>query len=470
MKKVLDEELLQFSNWFEKIDKSLLINYTNFENELNSFQTKIIDQLVGSEIKNDETLNNITVLLKEKCQNIINETNTELLVIHEKLEGYQKELTKANIYENNIRELEKQISSLEQQKTENLVNLGTRNAELEDLRVQLESQSIELSNTRSADSELTRKFEMLEGESGKLKIECKKLNEILITEKGNFQNKIAAQEGISSAIKSENDSLKSRIRELEGMRKSYETEQTSRMDKFQKLNEQFQKMNVEMIQLKARELELLEDNKNLNNKIMDDTVGYEESLNEVNSLKRRISDIDNDKQELLSERLDLQDKLEEMERNIVSLGNKNGKYDKTIKELTKQLERKMTKEPQQQLITDDLVEQIIDTPIKCPNKQQENKKKKRISKARTDVVNGIKVKKSTEDEFDLPSSLNDDFEMTEPSPIHLKPVRTKSKRGYQPDPSVSVTKKKLLLVDPQGSTDFEVMSNNVIPKRKKRKN
>ncbi|SMN20827.1 similar to Saccharomyces cerevisiae YDR285W ZIP1 Transverse filament protein of the synaptonemal complex [Maudiozyma saulgeensis] len=470
LKKILNGELLQVSNWFEKLDKSLLINYTNFENELNLFQTKIIDQLVGSDLKIDEIANNMIILLKEKCQSIISETNSELHVLHEKLEGYQNELTKSHVYESNVAELEKQISSLEQQKTENLVNLGTRNAELEDLRIQLESQSIELSNTKSIDSELTRKLEMVEQESGKLKEECKKLNEILITEKGNFQNKIAAQEGISSAIKSENSSLKSRIQELEGIRNSYETEQTSRIDKFQRLNEQLQKMNVEMIQLKARELELLEENKNLNNKIMDDTTGYETSLSEVNNLKRCISDMDNDKQELLSERLDLQDKLEEMQRNMVSLRNKNSNHEKTIKELTKQLEKKVTNDSQQHLTTDDEIERIIVTPVKPQNKPREEKnKKKNIIKTKTDVVNTMKFKKFTDDEFDLPSSLNDDFEMTDPSPIHLKPVRAKSKRGHPPDSSVSVTKKKLLLVDPPGTTDFEVVSN-VIPKRKKRKN
>ena len=463
MKPLFQEEVLKLSSLLNNLDKSLLVNFSNFQNGLDVFQTKTIDQLVSTEIKNDETLKVMSQKFDNKCDILLKDMKSELESIQQKLQTYQSELTKVHVFENNIRELERQIASLEQQKIENLTNLGTRNAELEELRAQLETQSIELANAREIDIVLNKKLDNVTEESDKFKVECKKLNEVLITERSNFENKLAAQEGISTAIKSENSSLTSRIKELEQTRKSYEIEQTSRLDKFQTLNEQLQKMNVEVIQLKAHELELLEENRNLNDKLVGDTVGYEESISEVKKLKRRISDIENDKQELVSDRLDLQDKLETMEKNLKSMGSKNIQLADEIEEMRSLLREQSAAAVSQKPVKD------IDHPVPS-NHVKEQPSEEKSKHRRTQKTDGkkTKIKKITGDEFDLPSSLTDDFEMTNPSPIHLKPARSKSKRGYPTEQPVPISKKKLLI--PESSlVPYPDSTKMTQPRRKKKK-
>lgn len=463
LKLLLHEEVVKLSNLFNNLDKSLLVNFNNFQSGLDIFQTKTVDQLVSTEIKNDEALKVMSQNFDNKCEILFQGTKSELESIHQRLQNYQTELTKVQVFENNVRELERQIASLEQQKIENLTNLGTRNAELEELRLQLETKSIELANTKETDIVLNKKIDTLTEESGKIRVECKNLNEVLIMERSNFENKLAAQEGISTAIKSENASLTCRIKELEQTRKSYEIEQTSRLDKFQTLNEQLQKMNVEVIQLKANELELLEKNRNLNEKLVGDTTGYEESISEIKKLRRKISDIENDKQELVSDRLDLQDKLEMMEKNLKAMGSKNIQLADEIEEMRSLLHQQSTAAAQK-LVT----ETVPASPSNHANEQVSEEKPKNRKTQKSSAKKVAKVKKVTGDEFDLPSSLTDDFEMTNPSPIHLKPTRSKSKRGYHLDQSISISKKKLLIPE-SPIAPFPDSIRMTQPRRKKKK-
>ena len=91
---------------------------------------------------------------------------------------------------------------------------------------------------------------------------------------------------------------------------------------------------------------------------------------------------------------------------------------------------------------------------------------KRPSKKPPPVETSVKSpasKTGNYDEFHLSSSLNDDLELTNPSPIQIKPLR--AKRGSSVVRTSMATKKKLLLSDDDDITNKSRVKNT----RKKRR-
>ena len=62
-------------------------------------------------------------------------------------------------------------------------------------------------------------------------------------------------------------------------------------------------------------------------------------------------------------------------------------------------------------------------------------------------VNSSKEASKLNDEFDLSSSSNDDLELTNPSPIQIRPVKGKIKKGSNSMKPPISSRKKLLLVE-----------------------
>lgn len=362
-----------------------------------------------------------------------NTISSELIAnISKDFTKYRDQLTNCQDYESKIGNLQSQISSLQLQKSQALSSLGTKEAQFDDVCNSLRSKEIEISKYDDTEKGLCKKVELLSDDVEMYKNKCSRLNEENITLKANSENKIVVQGELLKAFQSENDTLKQRITILDGMRQQYEKENSSRVDTIQRMNEQVQKSNVEMVQLKAHELELEEENRNLKNSMEDNKLNYEETNDEFKRLKQKVIVLEADKQDIATKKLDLQDKIEELQTALKALKQKAYILQKDERSNQKKVEPKRNE-------TEVPNNQTGDTPSIYNVPKQE---------AHIDSV-----RDGEGDEFDLSSSLNDDFELTNPSPIQIKPV--KIKRGCTTMKPPNCSRKKLLLLDEEESTQLK---------------
>lgn len=378
--------------------------------------------------------------------------------LDQELSSYRESLTNNHDYEANISGLQSQISSLQLQKSQALSSLGTKEAQYEDLCNSLISKETELSRFKEIERELHSKIESVSSEVEQQKNKWSRLNEENITLKANSENKLVVQNELLKAFQSENNTLKQRTAQLEDVRQQHEKENSTRLDKIQRINEQLQKLNVEMVQLKAHELELEEENRNLKRLIEDNKLEYEDTTDDYKRLKQKVIVLESDKQDIVSEKLELQDQMEKMQGVINGLKQKVSSLQKNEENYSKQLEAQAAE-----------MEQIPKQP-KQPKRSedQDNGRHQSSKKKKTEPFTSMlrpqapplppppppltqrQIKSNDEeaDEFDLSSSLNDDLELTNPSPI--KPVV--SKRGDTKIKPLLCSRKKLLLLDEQDTT------------------
>ncbi|QLQ80990.1 hypothetical protein HG537_0E03450 [Torulaspora globosa] len=374
----------------------------------------------------------------DKQQNLI-ESNCQLLEQFQELtrnfDCYRSRLTKSEEYESRLSGLQSQITSLNLQKGQALSSLGVKEAQYEDLMKQIELQNSELSKCKDLENKLRAKVDSLVEDLGLMKNRCSNLTEENITLKANSENKIIVQGELLKGLQSENESLKQRNKQLDDMRKQFETDNTSHLDKTQRLNDHLQKLNVEMVQLKAHELELEEANRKMKYQLEQDKTSYEEATDEFKRLRQRVIVLEGEKQDNVREKIELQDKNEELRESI-----------KILKQNLNKLQK-----PEHQNVTQD--------PQKIVQRQDNEEDRNReviISSNQTAKKDCSKPDKpaNENDEFDLSSSLNDDLELTNPSPIQVKPLKTKRGKSKSMKPP-NYSRKKLLLPDEDESTQLK---------------
>lgn len=98
-------------------------------------------------------------------------------------------------------------------------------------------------------------------------------------------------------------------------------------------------------------------------------------------------------------------------------------------------------------------------------KQGSGKKTKTGKEKGVETVKNIErheKRKPSEDEFDLTTSSNDDLELTNSSPLYVRPINTKIKTNSKKD-----SRKKLLLVDDFDMDGLSMKKTNPNKKRKR---
>ncbi|CCK71000.1 Zip1p KNAG_0F03390 [Huiozyma naganishii CBS 8797] len=449
------------------IEDSSIKSATSIINSIDAAKKETTEQLLnhGSEFQQSsavllEKLATVSSYLENAAPKRDEKTQGLILELSSAIEGYQTKLTFSKEYEETIKGLEAHISSLEQQITENMSALGSKDAQYEETIKQMEEQKIELSQLRTQETGKMEENVQLIKELEQCKAENKRITESLKIERANFDNKLISQNGINSVLVSENDTLKQRVLELEDYRQNVQRDQTNRLDKFQKINEQLQKLNVESVQLKARGLELEEENRNLRKDLENSTSKEDDNAQEVQSLRNQMLNVNAEKQEVLLAKYKLEDDCERLRSNIEKMRHK-------INTLQEEQKRKVsdpeTKEnvniavSQQCPKSNQFTGRVKKTALSLTSKRSGSMK---AGHGKLDTSNSIDPfihhpdkptsqyqDDNQDDEFDLPSSSNDDLELTNPSPIYIKPANNKFKSlGSIKQPSIA-TRKKLLLVD-----------------------
>ncbi|QHS72478.1 Zip1p [Saccharomyces paradoxus] len=393
-------------------------------------------------------------LLDDTAQSAKNYLSLENL-----LKAYKAEIVQSNEYEERIKHLESERSTLSSQKNQIISSLGTKEAQYEDLVKKLEAKNIEISQISGKEQSLTEKNEGLSNELKKIQDQLDKLDNLNTTTKSNYENKISSQNEIVKALASENDTLKQRIQQLVEIKENEQKDHSTKLEAFQKNNEQLQKLNVEVVQLKAHELELEEQNRHLKNCLEKKEIGVEESLSDVKTLKQQVIVLKSEKQDITAEKLELQDGLENLEEVTKNLQQKVQLQKKELEHKVKELEEiksykgkepnkksaqsftKPSDSPKKSATTSHLLPNSS-TSIHSPMARYP--KVDHISKSR---ASSSKETSKFNDEFDLSSSSNDDLELTNPSPIQIKPVRGKIKKGSNGMKPPISSRKKLLLVE-----------------------
>ncbi|EJS42262.1 zip1p [Saccharomyces arboricola H-6] len=395
-------------------------------------------------------------LLCESAQTVKNFSGLENL-----LKEYKAELVQSNEYEERIKHLESERSTLSSQKNQIISSLGTKEAQYEDLVKKLEAKSIEISQISGKEHDLKERNESLSNELKKAQHQLDKINNLNTTTKSNYENKISSQNEIVKALTSENDTLKQRIQQLVEFKENAQKDHSIKLETFQKNSEQLQKLNVEVVQLKAHELELEEQNRYLKGCLDKKEVGVEESLSDVKTLKQQVIVLKSEKQDITAEKLELQDNLENLEEVTKNLQQKVQMQKMELEEKFKELEqikihkRVETKQRDAQDSTKPLNSPKKTDPTRSdffPNNYSPMNSPATRNYRMDHINKSVRTESSKEvskfnDEFDLSSSSNDDLELTNPSPIQIKTVRGKIKRGSNSMKPPISSRKKLLLVE-----------------------
>ncbi|KAK5963136.1 Zip1p PWA37_004839 [Arxiozyma heterogenica] len=372
---------------------------------------------------------------------------------------YQEKLILSKEYEQTIKDLEMEICSLKQQINENMSLIGIKDAQLEENSSTYTEQNSKLVTYKQEEEKLMILVNQNNIKLEKCEQELSYYQNLLNTEKANFDNKLASQNEINSAIISENETLKQRLQELQSYKTTWEQEQESKLEKFQKINDQFQKLNVETIQLKAHELELEEENRNLRKSIESNKESFQENISEIKFLRQNIASYNTERQEFIAEKLCLQDKNEECHSIIKQLKAEVTWFKDKMKNLEQNNYKKDVNAKENNSKTNDtqyhkersnsifLQTQILKDPIKKNILQQNkiNNQRKKTSRNKIEKNHAFEIngkKKSMDDEFELSFSSTDDLELTNSSLLYVKPLNPKIKMTSRKE-----NKKKLLLVD-----------------------
>lgn len=400
----------------------------------------------------------------------------QLQTLESQIEQYQQNLVQSKEHEEIAKDLEKEICTLQQQVNENMAIIGAKEAQYEEKSAKVNEQAIELAKFKDGHNELASIIK-----ENKLKIEkCEQelahYKNLLETEKANFENKFMSQNEINTAVISENDILKKRVKELESYKTNWENDQDNKLDKFQKINDQFQRLNVESIQLKAHELELEEENRYLKRTIEANEENCEDNAKELDNLKKQLLLNATERQGLTAERLTLQDENDELQSIIKKLRKEAVSFKAKVEKL--ETEKKSNdeilfedndelKENGSQLQKGDFFfpqTQVPSTRVKTnvvkSNKATKSTLERKSKVEKNKVIEKPEKRKPSEDEFDLSS--NDDLELTNSSPLYVRPLNPKIKASGKMD-----NRKKLLLVDDFDMDGVSIKRNNPSKKRKK---
>lgn len=351
--------------------------------------------------------------------------------LSESFEHYKNQLDKREDYKSKLTELQSQITSLNLQKGQALTSLGVKEAQYEDLVKQIGLQDSEISKCKDTKNKLRARVDSLAQELSVMKSGWSKLNEENITLKANSENKIIVQGELLKGLQSENEYLKQRNRQLDDARKQFETEHTSHMDKAQRLNDHLQKINVEMVQVKAHELELEEANRKMKIQLEQDKTSYEEATDDFKRLRQRVIVLEGEIQDNVREKVDLQEKNDELRESIKALKQNISNMQRTGAQTEKQEIPNQSKR------------EVRNTGNKCTREEETTATPKEAVKNDSIKVDQVG---NNNDEFDLSSSLNDDLELTNPSPIQIKPLKAKKGKSKSMKPP-NCSRKKLLLLD-----------------------
>ena len=373
----------------------------------------------------------------------------------------------AQHYQEQVLDLEKKLISLEQQKTECLVNLGTKTAEYEDLQNKLNENNVELSKTKSTELKLKESNKRLGDELAHFQVEHRNQIETALTKNNDLENKLECQINISDSLAAETESLKQTVKKLESEKQECEVEKSARVERFQQLNEQVQILNLDMIQLKAHELELEEENKNLTRRVHDNLSNSAEICDEVKILRQKMIESESEKQLMLSEKLDTEAKFHNLRTSIQTLRKQNTSLEKELAESKKNKNSNNITGPKETKLhasTESSYDVYIQKqPLKAAQPSATSKEHKPSVKLPFKCPRQL-----TGDEFDLSSSSNDDLELTNPSPVQLNPIRTKT-RDVVTSTTATHSRKKKLLLEAEGATNLPAAKQD-LPRRKKRKN
>lgn len=358
----------------------------------------------------------------EASINLMEKLETSVSTISKELIQYKSELDQNKEYESKINDFQRQVHSIALQKSEVVALMKTKDAEIEDLNNQL-------FNKTKLTEEFGATTEALKDEIKSLKEDARSKDQLLNNVqnelkaiKNNFDSKFSAQNEIVKMVTQERDELKKKLNRETDSKHRVEKEGRVYVDKFQRVNEQLQKLNVEIVQLKARELELDEENRKLRNETEQFDQASRANDDEFQEVKEKLISLESEKQRFIIDRLECQDKIEELELQLKEAT-------KNIQHLRDQVHKRPSKKPPP-----------VETSVKSPASKTGNY-----------------------DEFHLSSSLNDDLELTNPSPIQIKPLR--AKRGSSVVRTSMANKKKLLLSDDDDVTNKSRVKNT----RKKRR-
>lgn len=374
-------------------------------------------------------------VLKLSIDGSSGKVSDQIKTLSESFTSYRKELMKCQEYESKLHDFESEISTLNLQKGQALSSLGVKEAQYEELSKKAGLQDAEMRKYKEIELELRAKVDTSIQEINALKNKWIKLNEDNITLKANSENKIIVQGEILKTLQSENETLKQKCEQLDGMRQQFESRNSSHNDKVQRINEQLQKLNVEMVQLKAHELELEEENRKLKSQIDDSRFNYEEATDEFKRLRQKVIVLEAEKQDSVREKIDLQDKNDELQSSIKTLKQKLNLVHKNELPIQKQQEVAKNEDELQ-----------LEEQLAFDTRESVKKDNRKLDKRSHDHGEG--------DEFDLSSSLNDDLELTNPSPIQIKPLKTKRGKTKSMKPP-NCSRKKLLLPDEDESSQLK---------------
>lgn len=439
-------EFKNITNIFYSLKESVM-------KDINFSKEKITQEVLQGNESSIQTFNNFFVENTNKNKLFFD----TLIQLNTKLEKYQEGLILSKEYEQMVKDLEMEICTLKQQINENMSLIGIKDAQIEEKLFLQEEQALKLATYKDEKEKLTETVNATNIKLDNYEQEILYFQNLLNTEKANFENKFTTQNEINIAIMSENKTLKQKVGELQDYKTTLAEEQKNKLDKFQKINDQFQKLNVETIQLKAHELELEEENKNLKKSIESNKESFQEKVKELKLLRQSKILLNTQKQDFIAEKISLQDKNEEyqliikqLRTEVTGLKEKLKKLEQhnfkkeadSVEDIPKANTASYHKERSNSIF---LQTQVLRDPIKKTVTQQNknNNKRKMVSRnifeKRSESETNEK-KKTIDDDFELSLSSNDNLELINSS--NVKPIYPKIKMPHRRE-----NKKKLLLVE-----------------------
>lgn len=475
----------------ERIEKRINCDGSNLKQLMNSVDSKV------------DCLKSDILASAEKCKQEFrlsaDDGRLSIGSIYTKLEKFESEIRQSENLRNELDGLRIKYAELQQENKNTVTSLRKNDTDLKCFETEIQNnktllgmKEVKLKETQIKLEDAMKKLQEYEKDNLR-KEETQK------SSFSNYENKLTSQLEISKALTSENEVLKQTIKQLEDSKQQFEKEISRRLDKVHKVNDQLQKLNVEVVQLKAHELELEEENRSVRKMLDEGKLSINETSSEINDLKRQLIEIKAEKQDVIAENLDLRDKLEEsltslqrykrkkmkltdskyfnedsdkciyndkltdgkieqipLNQAIESSNQHNTEKLNSIKNGQFQENSKVSKHHHVMIAdTNSKISQVVSSSVQSsstvPNRElhersQSDSKKESIRKTE---VNSIISKDEETDEFDLSSSPNDDLELTNPSPIQIRPQKSDDRgvnRCMKP-PNFPLRKKILLLDD-----------------------
>ncbi|AGO09906.1 AaceriAAL085Cp [[Ashbya] aceris (nom. inval.)] len=339
-----------------------------------------------------DTLKVSSDLVREQVEAVKLNFVEQLKDVEKYLDKFGDRLDKNSQYETQVVDLQQQLHNIALQKSEVVSLMKVKDSEVDSLNAQLLQSNESINKLRETNSALDKQVIQLGLELTRKVEENTRICEELTSEKATFEQKFEAQKEVVKLLTHEAESLKSRLEQCEEEATAAKKDKQEALDKFQQLQEHLHKLNVDAVQLKAHELELVEENRKLKVTVDGMESANKEDEHELFKLKEQVKNMDLERHNFITERLDYQDKVESLEKQVAQLRKQLQKESEPSRD-TKQAPAK----PQHP-------EPVVYSPALVPDRDGHN-----------------------DDEFDLSSSLNDELDLTNPSPIQVKTVPAKRK-------------------------------------------